>query len=132
MKSSLRNRITSLTLCAALLLIPRPAKADSINNALIAFTAGIAAAGAAIGIGVYYALHHRNTSMTGCVALNADRLALRREGDQQIYMLVGDIGDIKAGNRIHVSGKKKIDDAGKPSFLVERVVKDYGPCKVVP
>ena len=129
MESSRRNRITSPTLCTTLLLMPRPAKAD---NALVAAIAGIAVAGAAIGIGISYAFFHKNTSMTGCAALNSDKLTLRNESDQQIYMLVGDIGYIKAGDRIHVSGKKLIDTAGKPNFLVERVAKDYGPCRIVP
>jgi hypothetical protein len=127
-----RPRITASLLCLALLLFPRPAKADSIQNAVVLASVGIAAAGAAIGIGVYYAIHHRSPAMTGCSSLSSDTLILRNEADQKIYTLAGDIADIKAGDRIKLSGKKDLDASGKRSFLVDKVVKDYGPCKVAP
>jgi hypothetical protein len=48
-------------------------------------------------------------------------------------MLMGDTADIKAGDRIRVKGKKKKKDSpagGK--FLVEKLAKNYGPCKALP
>jgi hypothetical protein len=44
-------------------------------------------------------------------------------------MLIGDIANIKTGDRIRISGKKnKKDASGKRDFLVEKLTKDYGPC----
>ena len=85
MKSFLRNKVTSLLFCVALVLFPKPAKADSI---------------------------------TGCVAQSSVSLTVQNEGDKKSYTLLGDTDGIKAGNRIHVSGKKRKDANGKPHFLV--------------
>jgi hypothetical protein len=58
-----------------------------------------------IGIGVYFLL--RSPSITGCVASGPPGLSLQNEGDQQTYMLGGDVAGIKAGGRVRISGKKK-------------------------
>ena len=69
-------------------------------------------------------------SITGCVAQSSVSLTVQNEGDKKSYTLLGDTDGIKAGNRIHVSGKKRKDANGKPHFLVGKLVKDYGACKV--
>jgi hypothetical protein len=136
MNSSLHKKITALLLCFSLLLVPRPARAQSgnigISNGQAAgILVAMIAVGAAIGVGVYFIVR-RPPSVTGCAAANSDNLTLLNEADNQTYTLAGEIANIKAGNRIHVSGKKKKDPSGKQTFLVAKLAKDYGPCKVSP
>ena len=92
---------------------------------------GIAGVGAAVGIGVYYATrHHQN--LTGCTLMAPDGLRLESDRDDRIYSLTGVLADIKAGDRVRVSGKKQKVGDGVHPFLVEKLSKDFGPCKVQP
>ena len=97
MESSLRYTLTALLLCTSLLLLPKPAHADTLH---------------------------------GCVSSAPNSLHLLNEGDQQPYDLLGDTAAVKVGERVKVSGKKKKDTSGKRYFLVEKVSKTYGACKV--
>jgi hypothetical protein len=98
------------------------------NGQIAGVAAGIAAAGAAIGIGVFYAVHHGH-SLTGCTASGSSGLQLVSEGDHETWLLVGEVNDIKPGERVHISGKKeKKDPANTRQFLVEKVSKNFGPC----
>jgi hypothetical protein len=69
-------------------------------------------------------------SLQGCVSSAPNSLLLFNEGDRQTYDLLGDLTPVKAGQRVKVSGKKKKDTSGKRYFLVEKLSKDYGACKV--
>ena len=133
MSVKLRLRLTMFLLCTSLLLLSKPAKAiDRLQRDAIGAAIGIAAAGAAIGIGIYFAVHH-NRTLTGCVVATPTGLTLANEGNQQTFALIGDTASIKPGDRIKVSGKKKKKDLpGQHTFLVERFSKDYGGCKVTP
>ena len=71
-------------------------------------------------------------NLQGCVSSAPNSLLLLNEGDQQTYDLVGDTTPVKAGQRVKVSGKKKKDTSGKRYFLVEKLSKAYGACKVSP
>ncbi len=71
-------------------------------------------------------------SLHGCVSSAPNSILLLNEGDRQTYDLIGDTAAIKAGQRIKVSGKKKKDTSGKRYFLVARLSKNYGACKVSP
>ena len=95
----MRHTLTALLLCTSLLLLPKPAHADTLH---------------------------------GCVSSAPNSLLLLNEGDQQPYDLLGDTAAVKAGERVKVSGKKKKDTSGKRYFLVEKVSKSYGVCKVLP
>jgi hypothetical protein len=98
------------------------------NGQIAGVAAGIAGAGAAIGIGVFYAVHHGH-SLTGCTASGSSGLELVNEGDHETWALVGEVSGIKPGQRVRVSGKKeKKDPANVRQFLVEKASKDLGPC----
>ena len=71
-------------------------------------------------------------SLHGCVSSAPNSIMLLNEGDHQNYDLIGDTATIKAGQRVKVSGKKKKDTAGKRYFLVGKLSKSYGACKVSP
>jgi hypothetical protein len=133
MKPALRNEITTLLICTLLLLSPRPAKASiPTSGQVVLIFVGVAAIGAAIGVGIYFAVR-RPPSIAGCTFSSANGLSLQNEGDQQTYTLIGDTANIKTGERIKISGKKKKHNAaGTRDFLVEKLTKDYGPCSAVP
>jgi hypothetical protein len=69
-------------------------------------------------------------TLHGCVSPAPNSIILLNEGDHQSYDLIGDTAAIKAGERIKVSGKKKKDTSGKRYFLVGKLSKNYGACKV--
>jgi uncharacterized protein (DUF736 family) len=57
-------------------------------------------------------------------------LTLQNEKDKKAYALSGDSATLKAGARVTLKGKKSRDASGKPSFQVERIIKDYGTCSL--
>jgi hypothetical protein len=59
---------------------------------------------------------------------------LQNESDQQTYLLIGDVADVKPGERVRVKGKKKKAKApaNDRSFLVEKFSKDFGACRAHP
>jgi hypothetical protein len=129
-KSCLPLKLTALLLCISLLLFPKPTRADTLKTDATEIIVAAVAIGAAIGIGIYF-LVRRPPSIAGCVALGPDGLGLKNESDQQTFSLIGDTAGIKAGNRVKVSGKKKKKDStGKRDFIVDKLSKDYGTCKV--
>jgi hypothetical protein len=100
------------------------------NGQIVGVAVGIAAAGAAIGVGVYFAVKH-NRAMTGCARSGADGITLTSESDKQTYTLTGEVAAIKSGNRVRVSGKKRKEkSAGTQQLLVENVSRDLGPCEL--
>jgi hypothetical protein len=132
LNSSLGRKLLTVLLCLSLLLLPKQAHADTLKTDAIEILVAAVAIGAALGVGIYF-LVRQSPSISGCAASRADGLTLRNEGDQQTYSLIGDTAGIKAGDRIKVSGKKKKKDpSGKHDFLVEKLKKDYGACKVSP
>lgn len=134
MRNALRC-VVILLVCLTLFVSAEPADAQigPSKGQVAGIFAIIIGVGAAIGIGTYY-LIRRPHSITGCVAAGADGLQLRDEGDQQIYLLVGDVADVKSGERVRVKGRKKKSKipVKQRSFLVEKFSKDFGACKVQP
>jgi hypothetical protein len=58
---------------------------------------------------------------------------LQNQGDGQTYSLTGEIAAIKPGEHIRITGKKsKNSGAVAHVFVVEKLSKDYGSCKVQP
>jgi hypothetical protein len=124
-----------LVLCVAFAFADRPAEASIPTGGQVAWIGvAIGAAGAAIGIGIYYAVRH-NRSVTGCAVsgpngTTANGMTLTSESDKQTYALTGDVAGIKPGDRVRVSGKKsKQKFAGVQQFLVEKVSRDFGACR---
>jgi hypothetical protein len=80
-----------------------------------------------LGVVVYFAVRH-GKSIKGCTAANKDGLQLINEGDQSAYTLTGDVGGLKGGERVRVTGKKVKAAGAERGFVVSGVRKDYGPC----
>lgn len=135
MMRSLRLFIATALICAFLTAFSRPAEAQSIpisQGQAVGIVVIFAAVVAAVTVAIYYTIR-RPPSITGCAIAAATSLTLQNEADQQTFNLTGDIAAIKPGNRIRVKGKKKNKDAsGNRTFLVDKLSKDFGPCKAAP
>ncbi len=122
---------TLVLLCAFLLTAVRPAKASiPTGTQVVLIFVAVGAIGAALGVGIYYAVR-RSPSLTGCTASGSGGgLTLHNEGDQQTFSLTGDTATIKSGDRIRVQGRKNKDSSGNHTFRVDKLSRDFGPCKV--
>ncbi len=134
MVSKVRNTLALFVIVALMVSATRQARAQILitndTGKLVGITVGLAAIGVGIGIGVYVAVHH-NPTLSGCTSSGAAGPLLRNHGDQQPYAIVGEVSDIKLGERVRVSGKKSKQKADGPrQFLVEKLDKDLGPCPV--
>ena len=135
-----RNQILATVIaCAMAVTATTPASAQSgtpiggVTKSDAAWiVVAIAAIGAGIGIGIYYAVHH-NHSLTGCAVSGANGLELQNKGDHHTYTLVGAVTASNPGERIRVSVKRVKKTAGPTQqFLVEQLSKDYGACPANP
>jgi hypothetical protein len=75
--------------------------------------------------------HH---NLKGCVTAGPDGLTLHTEGNSKVYALTGVMAMVKVGDVIKVHGSKskgKKDSAGDQDFAVEKMSRDYGPCKAL-
>jgi hypothetical protein len=132
--ATLKRSLIILLVCAFCLATTNTAKAGvagASNGKSAGVIIAIVAVGALIVVGVYFAVHHGH-SLKGCASDGPDGTQMVNEGDQKTYVLVGDVGGIKAGERVHVSGNKKKGDGSGEQFVVTKMSKDYGPCKVQP
>ena len=95
---------------------------------------------AAIGVGavvvgtvVLIHVHQSHHTVKGCVSSGQNGLEVQTQGDLKTYALVGDTANVKVGDliRFHGSKVKKVKgSSGNQTFSVERVSRDYGPCKL--
>ncbi len=121
----LLRRLFAVVLCCVLLSSPRPAHADSLHTIAVEVIVGVVAVSAAITVGIVLAIKH-HPSVKGCAANGPDGLQLTNS-EGQTYLLIGDVGGLKAGDRIRVSGKKQKKATPAQKFIVEKS-KVYGPC----
>ena len=88
---------------------------------------------AAVVIVAYVVIHEssKKRSITGCVIPGASGMSVTDEKDKRSYVLSGNTGDIKPGDRVTVQGKKiKPKDAGKPVVWETKTIsKDFGSCQ---
>lgn len=95
---------------------------------------------AAIGVGavavttvVLIHVHHSHHTLKGCVSSGQNGLQVQAQGDPQTFALAGNTADIKDGDLVRFHGKKEKKvkgSSGNRTFTVERISRDYGPCKV--
>ena len=132
MNASLKRPLIALFICVFCFATTKTASAG-IAGASDGKTAGVIIAlvgvGALIGVGVYFAVHHGH-SLKGCASTGPGGMQLLNESDQQTYALAGEVDEIKAGDRVRVSGKKQKPTGGGRQFVATKLSKDYGPCKI--
>jgi hypothetical protein len=91
--------------------------------------AGVATVGTVLAVN-----HHGNHNLRGCVSTGPSGLQLETASDKKTYSLVGKTADVKPGDLVKMHGtkeKRHKGNTGNQDFLVEKVTKDYGPCKVM-
>jgi len=133
--------IAALLVCV--LLFPASAQAQVRSHAALdglgttskatLIVATLVAAVALVGVGVYFAVRHGHT-VRGCVADRPNGLELQMEGNQSLGLLGATTG-IRSGDRVKVTGsrKKKVNGVSdRPSFVIDKLDKDYGPCTHLP
>jgi len=113
---------------------PRPANSGLGTKATVTLAVGaLAGVVSGIGLGVYFAVQQAHT-VKGCVIDNPDGLSLQLENGKT-YVLLGATTNIKADERIKVTGTRRKKIAGltdQPTFVVEKLNKVYGSCSVAP
>jgi hypothetical protein len=114
---------------------------NGLNNKNFSFgPSGAQITAAAIGVGaavvatvVIIEVHHSHHTLKGCVSSGQNGLQVQTQGDTKTYALGGDTANVKVGDlvRFHGSRVKKVKgSAGNQTFTVEKISRDYGPCKV--
>lgn len=115
---------------SSIALRPRAAGSLPTKTDVVWIGVGVAAIGAGIGLGIYFAVGSHNRGITGCAGSGPNGLELVSENDQETYVLVGEVAGIKPGERIRLTGKKdKKTTSTRPRFQVEKLNRDFGACK---
>ena len=73
--------------------------------------------------------HH---TLEGCVTAGPNGLEVHEDGNNKVYALTGVTSDVKVGDIVKVHGSKQKgqkDTAGAQDFAVEKMTRDYDPCK---
>ena len=103
-----------------------PSKGEVIGAAV-----GIVAV-VAVGTVVLVEVHNSHHIIKGCVTAGPDGLTVHTQNNGKIYALTGVTANVKVGDVIKVHGSKpkdQKDSAGDQDFAVEKISRDYGPCK---
>jgi hypothetical protein len=94
---------------------------------------GIAVVGGiAVGTIVLVEVHKSHHMVKGCVTAGPDGLQVHNEGDQKVYALTGLTANVKVGDIVKLNGDKEKhqkDAAGDQDFMIQKMSRDYGPCK---
>jgi hypothetical protein len=109
------------------------------NDAHIGPSTGeVVGAGVAVGaivVGTVVLVHvHDSHIIKGCVFAGPNGVEIRTDNGTKTYTLAGD-PNVKVGDLVKLHGtkvKKVKDSTGDQTFTVEKLNKDYGPCKTTP
>jgi hypothetical protein len=128
--------LSSFLLCGA--DAPTQCKSNESFGPSAGEVVGVAVAvGAVIVVGtvVLVEVHKSHHAIKGCVTTGPDGLEVLNQSDKRIYALTGVPANVKVGDIVKVSGtkeKKQRSSAGNEDFVVAKMSRDYGPCKVSP
>jgi hypothetical protein len=103
-----------------------PSKGEVVGAAV-----GIVAV-VAVGTVVLVEVHKSHHTIKGCVTAGPDGLRVHTLNNGKTYALTGVTANVKAGDIVKVHGSKekgRKDSAGDQDFMVEKITRDYGPCK---
>ncbi len=94
--------------------------------------------GAAVVVGgttaILVHVNHSHHQVKGCVSSSPNGLQLQTD-DKRNWLLTGNTPEIKAGDLVKLNGtklKRPKHSTGDPTFEVEKINKDFGPCRTVP
>src|SRR6266700_1257026 len=77
-------------------------------------------------------VHHKHHTVKGCISSGANGLQVESD-DRKTYLLTGNTLNIRTDSLLKLHGtklRKPKHSAGAPTFEVEKISKDYGPCRV--
>jgi hypothetical protein len=123
----------SLSLCANAEPQAGPKSATIPGSSLttgdaIAIVVGVIAV---VAIAAVVVIHSKagNRTITGCVNQGASRMTLTDEQDHRTYLLAGETGGVKPGDRMSLQGKS-VKPHGSTTFTLEtkKIKQDYGVC----
>jgi hypothetical protein len=100
---------------------------------ITAAAVGISAA-AAVTVVVIVEVHRSHHTVKGCVSSGPNGFQVQTQDDAKTYALAGNTANITVGDlvRFHGTKEKKVKgSAGDRTFTVEKISRDYGPCKVI-
>jgi hypothetical protein len=75
---------------------------------------------------------HNRHNIQGCVVAGGTGVGIMQD-DSKVFTLVGAPADLKVGDMVRLHGAKVKAKKGSkdgPTFVVEKLKKDYGPCKI--
>jgi hypothetical protein len=88
----------------------------------------------ALGTVVLIEVHNAHHTIKGCVLGGPAGLQVEDMDNQKIYDVTGVTANVKVGDKVRLHGnkEKKVKGATTQTFVIEKLNKDYGPCKVSP
>jgi hypothetical protein len=125
-----RLRITAVAVVASLAC---SGTTSCTEKQVVLSSVGIAAGLVLTTVGITLAIKDaRDHTVSGCVYSDAGEFKLRTS-NSKIYTLEGDPATLKVGDHVKFHGTKakktKGSDTAHQIFVVEKVSKDYGPCR---
>jgi hypothetical protein len=87
---------------------------------------GIIVVGVGLGIGITYLVLHNRGVAVGCMTESGGKRTFVGS-DKKAYSLLDTASSLPVDERAKLKGHKS-GPASAPSFQVEKVLKDYGPC----
>ncbi|MGH9355742.1 MAG: hypothetical protein ACRD10_06395 [Terriglobia bacterium] len=87
-------------------------------------------AAAAAGVGLAYFVMRSRGSLTGCVEnASSGSQSIKSSGGKEYSVIDPNGVTLAPGDRVSLKGKKSKTASGADGFTVNKLVKDYGPCK---
>jgi hypothetical protein len=94
---------------------------------------GVAAVGViVIGTVVLVEVHKSHHTIKGCVTAGPAGIQVIDTGNTRTYNVTGVTANVKVGDTVRLHGNKQKKIKGEPAqnFVIEKLSKDYGPCKL--
>jgi hypothetical protein len=110
----------------------QPEKIGPSTGEVVGAAVGIAAV-IVVGTVVLVDVHKSHHTIKGCVTNGPNGLEVHNDKDNKTYGLTGVTANVRPGDVIQVHGSKEKnqkDAGGNQDFMVEKMSRDYGPCKV--
>ncbi len=119
--------LTSILLCGS--TAPTTCKSNIGPSTGDVVGVGVAAvAVVVVGVVVLVDVNKSHHTIKGCVSSGPGGLEVLNESDKKVYALMGVPANVKVGDIVKVQGKKE-KQGGAQEFVVQKMSRDYGPCK---
>jgi hypothetical protein len=125
--------LSSLLLCGAAPVTCKDNIGPSTGE-VVGIAAGIGA-GVVIGVVVLVEVNKSHHTVKGCVTSGPDGIQVVSDSDKRTYSLVSSPANVKVGDIVKLRGNKEKQpkgSTGNQQFVVEKISKDFGPCKAIP